>query len=249
MALVSLGGFVVSWYASYLAYMIGSKLGYHMIAAWTLYKVGPEMYSYTVAYFSAIAAAVLLSAAGITGITLWYNYYNPDYTEIPNTMIDVRETDLGDKYIKYTAAKVFGKDDMNADFNAYEGKEWIALYYTKDATAGNCLTPNFVFKTNDSTVARRHQGVNMFGETKAFNLNSHVYNDAAAGAYLTVRYSTTKKMAADVPNVVGSMFAQGALYAITAIAGAGVGVGATLALVAAKRKKQSGEEELTEETN
>ena len=195
------------------------------------------------------AAACALIAAGMVGISTWYSYYNPDYPEIPKTMIDVRKTDLGDKYIKYSAAKVFegGKlSEKNADFNAYEGKEWNALYYTKDATAGNCLTPNFVFKDNDNTVARRHQGVSMFGEDKAFNLNSHVYSSKAKGAYLTVRYSTTKKAAADVPEVVGSMFVQGAFYALTALAGAGLGVGGTILF---QNKKQKKEKEKTKKEN
>ena len=201
-----------------------------------------------VAYWAPVAKGLLvvsiaaaLIAGGLYGFSTWYNYYNPDYTEIPNTMIDVRETDLGDKYIKYNAAKVFedGKlSEKNADFNAYEGKEWIALYYTKDATAGNCLTPNFVFKDNDSTIARRHQGISMFGETTAFNLNSHVYSSNAKGAYLTIRYSTTKKAAADVPNVVGSMFAESAFYSITAITGIALGVGGTLFVQSYRKKKE-----------
>ena len=186
------------------------------------------------------AVAILLIAAGIVGVSTWYNYYNPNYTEIPNTMIDVCETDLGDQYVKYTAAKVFedGKlSEKNADFNAYQGKEWNALYYTKDATAGYCLTPNFVFKDNDATIARRHQGIAMFGEDKAFDLNSHVYSSSAKGAYVTVRYSTTKKAAADVPAVVGSMFATGAAYALVAMGGAAAGAGGTLLLQKAKKNK------------
>ena len=191
--------------------------------------------------FLCAGAGLVIAALGVIGISVWYGYYNPDYTPIPENMVDVRETDIGDKYIKYTAAKVYedGKlSEKNADFNAYEGKEWIALYYTKDATAGNCLTPKFVYKDNDATIARRHQGISMFGETKAFNLNSHVYNDNAPGVYVTIRYSNTKKAAADLPNVVGSMFATGALYAVTLLAGAGVGVGGTILLQNAKKKKK-----------
>ena len=189
---------------------------------------------------AAAAAAIIL---GTYGITTWYNYYNPDYTEIPNVMIDVRETDLGDKYVKYTAAKVFedGKiSEKNADFNAYEGREWNALYYTKDANAGNCLTPHFVFSDSNSTVARRHQGVSMFGETSAFNLNSHVYDSDAKGAYLTVRYSTAKKAAADLPTVVGSMFSGGALYLVTALGGAIVGMGGTVLWQKVTKTKKKG---------
>ena len=188
---------------------------------------------------AAVGVGVVVAAVGIAGISVWYGYYNPDYTPIPDNMVDVRETDLGDKYVKYTAAKVFEDGELsekNADLNAYEGKEWNALYYTKDANAGNCLTANFVFSDSSSAVARRHQGVSMFGETDAFNLNSHVYNSEAKGAYLTVRYSTAKKAAADLPTVVGSMFSGGALYVVTALGGAIVGVGGTLLLQKAKKK-------------
>ena len=192
------------------------------------------------------AIALALIIVGSYGIATWYNYYNPDYLEIPNTLIDVRETDLGDKYVKYSAAKVFNGEEGQevADFNAYEGKEWIALYYTKDATAGNCLTPNFVYRENNNTVSKRHQGVSMFGEDNAFNLNSHVYNKNAVGVYLSVRYSTTKKAAADMPTVVGSILG-GAYYVLTAIGGAGLGIGGMALFQRFKKKKK---EEVVEET-
>ena len=192
--------------------------------------------------FLAVGIGLVVAGFGAAAFSSLYGYYNPDYLTIPDTMIDVRETDLGDKYIKYTAAKVYNdKEGRNADLNAYQGKEWNALYYTKDANAGNCLTPNFVFSDSSSAVARRHQGVSMFGETNAFNLNSHVFNKDAKGAYLTVRYSNTKKAAADVPTVVGSMFATGALYMVTVLAGAGVGTGAVL--LTQKAAKKDGKEE------
>ena len=192
------------------------------------------------------AAALALIILGTYGLTTWYNHYNPDYLEVPTTLIDVKETDLGDKYVKYSAAKVLNGEEGQevADFNAYEGKEWIALYYTKDANAGNCLTPNFVYRENNNTVAKRHQGISMFGETNAFNLNSHVYNDDATGIYLSVRYSTTKKAAADMPTVVGSMLG-GMYYVLTAVGGAGLGVGGMVLFQHLRKKKK---EEVVEET-
>ena len=225
------GGFVdeTAYRAARQAFDTAFSNKHNFAAKWAGVKVN----------FAISAVALALVIAGCYGISTWYNYYNPDYLEIPNTLIDVRETDLGDKYIKFTAAKVFEDGELsekNADFNAYEGKEWIALYYTKDASAGNCLLSKFVYKDNDATIARRHQGISMFGETEAFNLNSHVYNEDAPGVYVTIRYSTTKKAAADVPTVVGSMFG-GAFYALTALGGAGLGVGGTLLLQKAKKKK------------
>ena len=190
-------------------------------------------------FWSAVGIAIV--AAGLAGISTWYNYYNPDYTVIPDTMIDVRETDLGDKYVKYTVAKVFGDEEgRNADLNAYEGKEWNALYYTKDATAGKCLTPGFVYSDNNSAVTRRHQGISMFGETEAFNLNSNVYSKNAPGVYVSVRYSTAKKAAADMPDVVGSML-DGAFYTLAAVCGIGVGVGSTLLIQKKTKKKEKSE--------
>ena len=99
------------------------------------------------------------------------------------------------------------------------------------------------------SIARRHQGISMFGEDKAFNLNSHVYSANAKGAYLTVRYSTTKKAAADMPAVIGSMFATGALYAVTALAGAGLGVGGTILFQNIKKKKREKTKQENTEAN
>ena len=190
-----------------------------------------------------------LILVGGYSLATWYNYYNPDYLVVPNTIIDVKETDLGDKYVKYDAAKVYNDEKgRNADFNAYEGKEWIALYYSKDANAGNCLLANFNFSDSNNTVARRHQGISMFGESEAFNLNSHVYAKNAPGVYVTIRYSTTKKAAADVPSVVGSMFATGALYMLVAVGGAGLGVGGTI-LVQKSGKKKDEDAAVSGETN
>ena len=209
-------------------------------------KIGEFLYGNTFTkvagamnYLFPLGLSILAAAVGVVGISVWYGYYNPDYTPIPDNMIDVYESDLGDKYVKYTAAKVYGDEEgRNADLNAYQGKEWNALYYTKDATAGSCLTPKFVYKDDDSTIARRHQGIFMFGETEAFNLNSHVYSKNAPGVYVTMRYSTTEKAAADMPSVVGSMFATGALYTLTAIGGAGLGVGGTVLIQKARKKKE-----------
>ena len=86
----------------------------------------------------------------------------------------------------------------------------------------------------------------MFGEDVAFNLNSHVYNGNALGAYLTVRYSTAKKAAVDMPTVVGSMLT-GAYYVLTAVGGAGLGVGG-MALFQHLKKKKKDEEEVVAET-
>ena len=101
-----------------------------------------------------------------------------------------------------------------------------------------------MYRENNDTVSKRHQGVAMFGENDAFNLNSHVYSKNAPGVYLSVRYSTTKKAAADMPTVVGSMFG-GTYYILSAVGGVAVGVGGMVLFQHLKKKKK---EEIAEET-
>ena len=84
----------------------------------------------------------------------------------------------------------------------------------------------------------------MFGETNAFNLNSHVYAKGAVGIYLSVRYSTTKKAAADMPSVIGSIIG-GAYYLLTAVLGAGLGIGGVLLFQRLNKKKEDGAVEET----
>ena len=196
--------------------------------------------------WSIAAVALVLIGVGLKHLSSLYNYYNPDLLDIPTTMIDVKETDLGDKYVKYSVAKVFNpkRGQENADLNAYVGKEWNALYYTKDANAGNCLTPNFVYRENNDTVSKRHQGVSLFGENSAYNLNSNVFNATAPGLYLTVRYSTTKKAAADMPTVVGSMMG-GVGYAISGVVGIGLGATGMALFTHLKKKKKEELQEVT----
>jgi hypothetical protein len=255
-AALALGPSVTSKLAIEMIYWFGAtqnKLTGHIAFNWFGDTFGPAILKYSKfmignghyftggvsKFLTPIGVGLLVAAVGITVISVFYGYYNPDYTPIPDNIIDIRETDIGDRYIKYTAAKVYNDPDgRNADFNAYQGKEWNALYYTKDASAGKCLTPKFVYSENSSAVARRHQAISMFGESEAFNVNSHVFYGSAPAVYVTIRYSTAKKAAADVPTVVGSMFSDGALYTLTALGGAAVGVGATFAIGALKKKKE-----------
>jgi hypothetical protein len=90
----------------------------------------------------------------------------------------------------------------------------------------------------------------MFGETEAYNLNNHVFNDDAPNVFVTMRYSTAEKAAANMPDVVGSMIVTGVLYAFTAIGGAGLGVGSTILIQnIMKKKRKKSEDEATPEAN
>ena len=81
-------------------------------------------------------SAIMLSTTAIL-------YYHPSYDDIPLSMVDMRETQYGDRYVKYEVvreaeAKKNG-DYAAGDLNAFEAQRWNALYYTKSYEAGKPL--------------------------------------------------------------------------------------------------------------
>jgi len=112
-----------------------------------------------------------------------YNYYHPDYSEIPAVMVDSYE----DGYITYKAVK--NNKGKPADINIWEGRRWNALYVTTDENAGSPLTVNsdgLAFKViyGSTSIPQYSSPVARFGTTKAVNLNSNTYDDDVNGIYL-----------------------------------------------------------------
>jgi hypothetical protein len=173
------------------------------------------------------------------------NYYNPDYDDVPVSMVELVKTVDGDRYIKYDVvyeAEAREKNGYSAgDLNAYEGARWNALYYTKSYEAGQPLLANAFTVSNTSNKARTNYApVHRFGELVCYDLNKYNF-DGNTSIYLSVRQSKNNKSAvADVPELVGSMFGAGFLVLAGGI-GAIAGIGGTLATyeIAKRRKTKS----------
>ena len=174
------------------------------------------------------------------------NYYNPDYTDVPLSMVDLIETVDGDRYIKYDVvyeAEARGDDGYSAgDLNAYEAERWNALYYTKSYEAGHPLLANAFTVSNTNNRAKSgYTAVHRFGERVCYDLNKYNFDDDVE-IYLSVKQSKNKKSAvADVPEVVGSMFGTGFLVLAGGI-GAIAGIGGTLATYEIVKKKKAQEQ-------
>ncbi|MBR6548085.1 MAG: hypothetical protein IKT68_00940 [Clostridia bacterium] len=188
-----------------------------------------------------IAGGLMLLYSAITlGISI-HHYYNPDYDDIPVAMVDLLNTSDGDRYIKYDVVYE-AKSDKNGnliagDLNAFEGKRWNALYYTKSYEAGKPLLANFAVSNTSHTPAAKYVPVHRFGEKICYNLNKYAYNETRS-IYLSVKQGEGEKAAvADLPQVVGSLFNEGTLL-IAAGVGALFGIGGTLATVSWRKKKK-----------
>ena len=216
------------------------------LAAFSLYP-GAQDYMENVSYYSHKATllkgfqiatgvmVVLTIAMGvwtvISGINDLKAYYDTDMDlyPIPDRIVDEAETSSGEKtYTYYTAVQcnrtekgyTEGREALkdNADLNGDLGKEWLALYYTKDATAGNPIVVSesggFTVVKGDESTPSGAVALTIFDQESPVNLTNSawVWNDVNNGLYL---YYTTGSAAS-----TASIFAGTSKWII--IAGCGV---------------------------
>ena len=130
-------------------------------------------------------------------------------------------------------------DYAAGDLNAFEAQRWNALYYTKSYEAGKpLLADEFMISISNNQAKRGYTPVHRFGEVVCYDLNKYNFNDDIS-VYLSVKQSKKDKSAvADVPEVVGSIFANG-FWMLFGGFGALFGVGGTLGTQALLKKKKT----------
>ena len=191
--------------------------------------------------------AMMLYSAITMGITI-YNYYHPDYDDIPTAMVDMIETADGDRFIKYDAVleaepKTEGDKKgayLPGDLNAFNAQRWNALYYTKSYEAGKpLLADEFIVSASNNKAKDGYTPVHRFGEVICYDLNKYNFSDKSPSIYLSVKQSKNDKAAvADVPEVIGSIFS-GGMWLLFGGIGAIVGVGGTLGTQSLLKKKHT----------
>ena len=202
-------------------------------------------------------SGLLLAGVVMMGISIWqltnlYNKYTTTYTDIPDNMVDVVSHRDGDRFVNYKNVPAYYYDDKGVlstrenDLNAYDGRQWVSLYYTKNYEAGYCLTasPDLIATEAGKT---GYTSVHLFGRTDGYNTNSYCDRNNAEAVYLAFKYSTNQKSAVtDIPEIVGSVFNAGVI-AISAVAGLGGGVLLTVCIQKIKAKnakKKEAEKEI-----
>ena len=137
-----------------------------------------------------IAGGVALVALGVTLIieaillgAKLYNYYHPDYTDIPRVIVD-QAIDENEEYVYTNYYAALDQDGRYADLNAWGAKQWNALYTTTDKNAGAPITADMMARTGGSADEEGYLSIHYFGASNAFNLNTHCYKDKVNGIYL-----------------------------------------------------------------
>ena len=193
----------------------------------------------------ALGGGLILAGAIMVGVSIWqltklYNQYEVTYTDIPDNMVDVVSHKDGDRFVNYKNVPAYYYEEgtlktRENDLNAYDGRQWVSLYYTKNYEAGYCLTasPDLIATEAGKT---GYTSIHLFGKTDGYNTNSYCNRDGAQAVYLAFKYSTNQKSAVtDIPDIVGSIFNAGVI-AISALAGFSGGV-ILMAVVNKKKAK------------
>ena len=98
---------------------------------------------------------------------------------IPKYFVDNKVTETGETFqLNYQAVECNRKEYNNnadqsgscADLNADEGKQWLALYVSKNSMAGKPVTPDFKVSGNASAPNGMNGSIHMLGEFGAANL-------------------------------------------------------------------------------
>ena len=158
-------------------------------------------------------------------------YYNAEFTPIPSNMVNQGVNENDEKVYTYYSAVKCNREAQGmvtdstkilgdfGDLNGDVGRQWLALYTTKNAAAGNPITTDIIVQYNNTNIPDDRTALSIFCESSAQNLTNeqagYTYSDSKDGIYLF--YGT------DSNAFAGSIFTNGT-YAL---------VGGASALVAA----------------
>ncbi|MBR4319795.1 MAG: hypothetical protein IKP69_07070, partial [Oscillospiraceae bacterium] len=173
-------------------------------------------------------------------VTDMIDYYNRELTPIPSMMVHTYQDEAdGQQFCYYYAATCNRNEvgmeydtlNVNGDLNGDVGKEWLALYYTKDPHVGKpILADNFTAGSNMQSPAGT-MALSLFNNAASLNLvdEAYVFSGSADPIYL---YFKTDNMP-----YTGSTFSGGTL-AIFSVLSALLGAGICALVMKGRRKKE-----------
>ena len=205
-------------------------------------------------YFQYAGIAMVAVTLVIAGISIWNTYqdlkeyYNAEFTPIPLHMVDESVDESNAKVYTYYDAVTCNREEAGmvtnanrllknyGDLNGDVGRQWVALYTTKDKNAGNPLTELKVQYEDSSLPDETYTALSMFGESSAQNLTNktsgYTYADGKSGIYLF--YKT------DANAFAGSVFSSNSQVLVSVTAAVVVGAAAFFVGMGVEKKRLKG---------
>ena len=210
-------------------------------------------------YLHYAGIAMTCVSIAMMAVSIWstYNdlkeYYNTEFTPIPMRMVDESVNDNDEKvYTYYTAVKCNREDagmvtDATkilgdyGDLNGDVGRQWVALYTTKDKAAGNPITTELRVQYKDTKLPNEEStALSMFGENSAQNLTNeqsgYTYDDDKEGIYLFYNM--------DASAFAGSVFSNSSYILVSVAAAIVIGVAAFFVGMGVQKRKFNTEGEV-----
>ena len=137
-------------------------------------------------YWAGVAFTCI--TAVLTAVSIWSTYndlkafYKSEFTPIPAYMVDESTDENDEKVFTYYSAVKCNRIDAGfvtesteilkdfGDLNGDVGRQWVALYTTKDKAAGNPVTADFKVQYENSTIPDDRTPLSMFCEDSAQNI-------------------------------------------------------------------------------
>ena len=154
---------------------------------------------------AAVAAAALVTLLVVAVVYIydrisdWWDENHPEYLTIPSLMRDYTKN----AYVTYTAVK--NQNGVPGDANAWSGKQWNAIYYTKDPNAGSPVMADdegeiFASFVNDYQIRDEYSAIHYFGEVYPADLNTYEFS---ADNTIYIHYHTKSALSGDAEAVKG----------------------------------------------
>ena len=184
-AVFSLPNTLVGWFAADAAAWAAK----HFVLSWIFTAMGKI--AAVVGTVSRIGTLVIL----VIMVIVWlYDQLKPesdelDYTDIPTVTMDLSPGGDDNDNRGLMRYDLIRSPDGKADLNAYEGKQWNALYSSQNPEVGKPIvvpknSKPFIIQTNNSDNPAGYKAVKNFDELYAANLNANVKEEEAPAIYL-----------------------------------------------------------------
>lgn len=186
---VSLGVGLISYIGFATPVMVSCFSGTALSAAASTVSIVGTIFG-SAAMSTGIAVIVVAAVIAAVYLVLWiienHNENHPDYTDIPEYMYDYVEDSSGNRqFLLYEGVKF--QDDRMADVNCWQGKEWHAMYLSRDKSAGAPIEDSFIVKYGEGVVDEGYAPLSNFGHINVENLNHYDFEDNVDGVYVSFR--------------------------------------------------------------
>ncbi len=161
-------------------------------------------------------------------------YYNAEFTPIPSNMVNQGVNENDEKVYTYYSAVKCNREAQGmvtdntklledfGDLNGDVGRQWVALYTTKDKSAGDPITTDFAVQKGNSNVPNDSTPLSIFCESAAQNLTNkkagYTYADSNNGIYLFYGTDASAFAGSAISNGTYALIGGGVAIVVAAVA-------------------------------